>query len=205
MRSSGKPLFEPRQLMRVDSWQAVVSGAGPDAQSILRQLMAAVAQPPSPDFRSRLERIWYWGLDTKEEREQIVLTFGRGILFCQIYPYGRDLYIGWDAHLNKGTWLEKSVASGVDKTTRRLTEFKSITQGIQVITEYDVSDLSCLIEWAHLQLERIVKAYLAHRQIDQEIDFKILRGDRQNLTTSETADSGSKGFVKRLRNRAANP
>ena len=63
----------------------------------------------------RAERIWYWGLDGKEERDQFVVTVGRGIVFCQVYGYGEDVYIGWDGHLNRGQWVEEVVASGIHK------------------------------------------------------------------------------------------
>jgi hypothetical protein len=200
VRTSGKPMFEPRLLIRVDSWQAVVTGAGIDSQRIYQQFMATLANSPGAGFNARVERIWYWGLDTKEEREQIVITFGRGIVFCQIHPYGDDLYVSWDGHLNKGTWVEQSVKTGIDRATNCLTEIRAVTPGSQGLSEYDVTDLSCLIEWVHLRIVQIVKDYLARKQIDQEIDFQIQRGNRQNLTqTAGGPPASAKGFVRRVR------
>jgi len=201
VRSSGKPLFEPRNLSRIDSWQTVISGAGADSQLIRQRFLEAIANPPNPHFRSTVERIWYWGLDTKEEREQIMLTFNRAVLFAQIYPYGRELYVGWDAHLNRGTWVEKTITSGIDRETGRLTHINTVVHGSQALTEYDVSDVSCLTEWAHAQLVRICKAYMAERRIDQEIDFKIIRGERQGIVgqSGDQPAAPATSFVKRLR------
>jgi hypothetical protein len=205
VRSSGKPLFEPRNLQRVDSWQTVVSGAGIDAAIVRQRFLDAIEDPPSQNFRCTYERIWYWGLDTKEEREQVILTLGRAILFAQIYGYGRDLYVGWDAHLNNGTWVEKTLATGIDSTTGRLTRINTVVQGWQRLTEYDVSDVSCLTEWAHSQLVRIIKRYMEERRIDQEIDFKIIRGERQGMTaaTQESVGKRAGGLIQRIRNRAS--
>ena len=98
---------------------------------------------PNEKFRSRIERVWYWGLDGKEEREQIVLTSGRGVVFCQIYQYGDDLYVGWDGHVNIGQWVEQAVATGIDRATRKPTVLKAVVSGTQQPSEYDVMDLSC--------------------------------------------------------------
>jgi len=202
VRSSGKPLFEPRNLQRVDSWQTVISDAGADADLVRHRFLEAIGNPPDPSFRSNIERIWYWGLDTKEEREQITLSVKRAVLFAQIYQYGRELYVGWDGHLNRGTWVEKTLATGIDKETGRLVHINTVVQGYQVLTEYDVSDVSCLIEWAHAQLVRIVKNYMAERRIDQEIDFKITRGERQGIAGQTDQSARGAGFVKRLRTAA---
>lgn len=133
-------------------------------------------------FYHHIERIWYWGLDGTEEREQIVLTLNRGIFFCHIHKYGRELYIGWDAHLNNGQWVEKKVTDGIHVTTGDLVRTNTVVPGTQPITEYDINDLNCLIEWTHGQLVQLLKEFMAEKKIDQEVDFKILRGDRQTLT-----------------------
>ena len=204
VRSSGKPVFEPRNLSLVDNWQTVVTGAGVDAELVRRRFMDAMSNPPSPHFRFAVERIWYWGLDTKEEREQIVLTFNRAVFFAKIFQYGRELYVGWDSHLNRGTWIEKTIASGMDTETGRLAQINTVVPAVQVLTEYDLSDVSCLTEWAHAQIVRIVKNFLEERRIDQEIDFKIVRGERQGIVGDSASAAGKPGggFIKRLRGAA---
>ena len=178
----GKPDGEPRFLMRVDSWQTVIFGIG-DRESLFRsRFLAQLESPPTERFRWHAERVWYWGLDGKEEREQIVLSFGRGLVYCQIYQYGKDLYIGWDGSINYGQWVEKQVVRGIDKKTRRLTSIMSVNPGTQTVSEYDLIDLNCLMEWTHAQLVKLAKDFISELKIDQEIDFKILRGDRQGIT-----------------------
>lgn len=201
VRSIGKPLFEPRNLKVVDAWQTVISGAGADAEVLRRRFLDAVADPPSPHFRSAVERIWYWGLDGKEEREQMVLSFNRAIFFAQIYRYGSELYIGWDSHVNRGTWVEKTITTGIDRDTGRVAQVNTVISGYQNVNEYDLSDVSCLTEWAHAQLVRIIKRYMEERRIDQEIDFKIIRGERQGVIDTEQRKPAG-GFIKRMREAA---
>ncbi len=72
-----------------------------------------------------------------------------------------------------------------------------VTPGTQLNTEYDVIDLNCLMEWTHAQLVRLLKDLMQEKKIEQEIDFTILRGQRQGL--SPTSDGKRKaGFVREL-------
>jgi hypothetical protein len=190
VRSSGRPEGEPRDLLRVDSWQAVISGLGPDGATLRARFLKALEVPVTQNFRHCVERIWYWGLEGKEEREQLVLTLGRGILFCQIHQYNQELYVGWDAHLNRGQWVEQTVTKGLDREANCLIHVNTVVPGRQFVTEYDLHDLNCLIEWAHAKLTKIVKELMEERKIDQEIDFKIQRGERQNLTGGTEAAEG---------------
>ena len=122
--SSGKPMAEPREFRAVDSWHAVVPGLGPDA-ALLRQRMAALLEKaPIRDIRFWDEDIARWGLDGHVERNQLILTLHRGWVFCQIYAYDNELFVGWDAHLNVGQWTEKPIAwahAGDRVPTRRST------------------------------------------------------------------------------------
>lgn len=182
VRSQGKPRREPRSLSRVDSWQTVIFGAGAEAADFRRRFGEALQTGPTERFSCTAETVWYWGVDGKEEREQLVLTAGRGVVFCQIYQYGNDLYVGWDGHVNYGQWAEKTIASGIDKKLGLPVAVSTVVPGTQSISEYDVIDLSCLMEWTHAQLANLAKRLLEELKIDQEIDFNILRGERQGLT-----------------------
>jgi hypothetical protein len=119
------------------------------------------------------------------ERTQIVLTLRRAWVFCQIYAYDAELYVGWDAHLNSGQWVEKTVATGLDKATGDLTNVNTVESGWQPLSEYDLIDLNCLSEWIHARLVQLVQRLMDEREIDQEIDFKIIRGDRASATRSD--------------------
>lgn len=186
--SSGKPKAEPRRLVLIDSWQAMISGLGADGDVLRDRFLGVLAASPIADSAYHIEKIWYWGLDGIVEREQIVITLRRGIVFCHIYRYDRELYVGWDAHLNAGQWVEKTVAKGKSRATGEHTTVKSVESGVQRLTEYDLIDVSCLSEWIHNQLVQMVQRLMKERQIDQEIDFKIIRGNRQDVAGMDNAE-----------------
>jgi hypothetical protein len=185
VRSAGKPLAEPRFLSYLDAWQTVIFDAGADAARIRDQVLALLRHADRQRFTCAVERIWHWGLDGKAEREQIVLRHGRGLVFCQIYGYGSDLYVGWDAHLNVGTWTEKRVASGIDRGTGERVALMAVEPATQPAGEYDLVDLNCLLEWTHAQIAKVLKQYVKEREIDQEIDFTIIRGNRKDATRTD--------------------
>src|SRR5262245_28961486 len=198
VRTIGRPPGEPRTLRRVDSWQTVVWDLGDEHGVVRRRLMEELRQCPLDRLRFATEMIWYWGLDGLEEREQIVVTFGRGILFAQIYPYGKDVYVGWDAHLNLGQWVEKQLERGIDRSTGVPTTINSLVAGFQQPSEYDVIDLNCLVEWTHAKIVQILKQLMAERKIEQEVDFKILRGERQRLTDAQGGGERPAGIRRRF-------
>jgi hypothetical protein len=201
VRNSGRPVEEPRHLRYLDAWQTVLFDAHADAGLVKRRVLELCNVPQEKQLAMAVERIWYWGLDGKIEREQIVLRRGRGVVYCQIYGYGSDLYVGWDAHLNVGTWLEKTVASGIDRKSGQRVRLTTVTHADQPTTEYDLADLNCLLEWTHAQVTKVVKQYTEERKIDQEIDFTIIRGDRQYTTRG--ADGKRKSLKDRFLRRAA--
>ena len=83
-------------------------------QDVRDRLFKRLGEGSNWNIQSRVENISYLTPDGKQERQQIVLSQGRGAVFCQIYPYGDDLYIGWDAYLNYGQWVERAFARGYD-------------------------------------------------------------------------------------------
>jgi hypothetical protein len=64
-------------------------------------------------------------LDGIVELDQVTVSLRRALLFRQIYGYGDELYVGWDAHLNTSQWVEKRLRTGRHKETGELTEVKS--------------------------------------------------------------------------------
>jgi hypothetical protein len=196
--SAGKPQAEPRSLRRMDSWQTVISGLGSEAAAVRTEFLALLSGPPITGLRSWSEDVWYWGLDGPVEREQIILVLRRAWLFVQVYDYDNELYIGWDAHLNAGQWVEKTVQTGVHRATHKLTKVNQVVPGVQVLTEYDVIDANSLLEWTHRQLVQIVKRLMDERKIDQEIDFQILREARAPLT-AQPAEPLQKRLLRRVK------
>jgi hypothetical protein len=185
-QNPGKPLQEPRNLHRLDSWQTLVFEIGPEVGNVRQEILAELRKGSNSGFLVETERIWYLGLDGKEERDQIVARFRRGIAFIQIYAYGQDLFVGWDAHINSGAWLEKEVARGFQNG--RMVSLRTIVSGSQPYTEYDLFDTNCLVEWVHGTVVKIVKRKMAYHRIDQEVDFKIIRGERKADTSVAAAE-----------------
>jgi hypothetical protein len=207
--TTAKPYEEPRLILPFDYWHTVLFDMADECQNLRERFIKILEKFPSDRFDWKKEKISYLGLDTLEERDQYVLTFNRGILFVHIHQYGDGLYIGWDAYLNFGNWVETQLATGVHRENGRLTSVQSIIPGDHFICEYDLADLNCLIEWSHGNLTKMIKEFLAEKKIDQEIDFKILRGDRErvfagqrsgkNLTFDSARGERTKSFSIRER------
>lgn len=189
--SSPRPLTEPRVLSLVDSWQTVVHGLGANAPMLREALLRRVNESPLTGVRAEVECPWLWGLDGIVEREQIAITFGRSLLFCQLYGYDDELYVGWTAHLNSGKWMEKQAATGLHLTTGEPVRVMELVAGTQFLSEYDRNDANTLIEWTHALLTSMIQRLMEERKIDQEVDFKIIRGARDSFATG--AGSGGVG------------
>jgi hypothetical protein len=186
-RTVATPEGEPRSLRLVDHWEALIVGLGDGLSEAQMRLLERVKGAPLERLRHHSEEIWYHGLDQLEVREQVVLEHGRGIVFVHVYRYGKDLFVGWDAHLNEARWVEQTLASGIDRATGELVALNTVVSGTQPNTEYDLIDLSTLIEWTHAQLVQVVKQLMEERRIDQEVDFTIQRGQRQGLVNAPAA------------------
>jgi hypothetical protein len=184
--SSGKPEAEPRILLRMDSWQALLIGLGPERDAVHDAVVAELKQNADASWSIADERIWYWGVDGKEERQQTVVSFRSALAFVHFNAYGDDLYVAWDAHINRGTWTEKPVGRGTSAETGALCEVHTIAPAHRtVVSEYDVSDANCVLERVHAVITRVLRRKLAEHRLDQEIDFTIVRERRAGLTGGE--------------------
>jgi hypothetical protein len=192
----GRPAAEPRTLRLVDNWQTVTNGLGQQWQDVRERLFRRLTEGLAFEIKSRLETISYLTPDGRQERQQLVLSQGRGIVFCHVYPYGDDLYVGWDAHLNYGQWVEQAVATGFDKTLHVPAVINTVVPGTARATEYDLIDLNSLTEWTHSRIVQVVRQVMAERKLDQEIDFKIVRGERQSLLRDQQAPATKRLFSR---------
>src|SRR5262249_13616950 len=145
------------------------------------------------------ERIWYPGVDGKVEREQIVCTFRRAIGFAHVEAYGDDLFIGWDTHVNTGTWVEETLQRGVDRATGKVVLANRLVPWKQTPNEYDITDVNFLTEWLHACVVRVVRLKMEEHKIDQEIDFTIQRESRKDALIETQPSEGIRGLVSRLR------
>jgi hypothetical protein len=179
--NSGRPEGQPRRLRTADSWSGLLPGIGRQQGEARQRFITALRSSAGEKREIRMETISYVTPTGKREREQIVLTEGRAILFCHIYAYEEDLLIGWDAHLNIGEWTEKKLAQGIHRALRTKVVVNTVVPGTVTPNEYDLIDLNGLTDWAHSNLVRIVKQLIAEHKLDEEIDLTIVRGERQSL------------------------
>jgi hypothetical protein len=179
IRSAGRPELQPRMLRLYDSWQAVLFGAAASASGLRQRFLTVLNLAPIEGFNASTERIGYRVLDESVFCEHIVLTRRRAIIYCQIYEFGSDLYVGWQSFLNQGRWIEKLPGERVvDRTTGRRVEVRAVVPGSEGLCEYDHADSNCLTEWTHAKIVMLTKQLMKELAIDQEIDFKIVRGGR---------------------------
>ena len=180
--SSGRPQADPRIMLRMDSWQALLIGLGAERDAVHDAVVAELKSNADASWSVAEEKIWYWGLDGKEERQQTVVSFRSALAFLHFTAYGSDLYVAWDAHINRGTWTEKPVGRGTSAETGALCEVHTIAPAHRTVSEYDVSDANCVLERVHAVITRVLRRKLAEHRLDQEIDFNIVREQRAGLT-----------------------
>ena len=189
----GRPEAEPRSLRLVDSWQTVIGGLGAAWTEARERLHAQLNESQVPGIKTRLENISYLTPDGKQEREQIALHLGRGVVFCHFYPYGDDRYVGWEAFMNYGAWEEFVIARGYDRRLRKPVVINNVRPVSAMVTEYDLIDLNAVTEWTHTRLVNVLRRLVAEHKIDQEIDFQIMRGERQSLLKTEGTPDRTRG------------
>jgi hypothetical protein len=182
--NTGKPAEDPRSLVRMDSWQVTLADLGERRESVLKAILQELQQRQPPGVALRSEWIGYASVDSKIEREQLVASFRRAIAFLRLESYGRDLYLGWDSHVNAGVWQEQDIGQGLDRETGSPVVARRVVQGWQAPSEYDISDANFLTEWLHACVVSVVKLQIAEYRIDQEIDFTIQRESRSDALRS---------------------
>jgi hypothetical protein len=182
--NTGKPAEDPRSLARMDSWQVTLADLGERREAVLKAILQELQQRCPPGVALRSEWIGYASVDSKVEREQQVASFRRAIAFLRLESYGRDLYLGWDSHVNAGVWQEQDIGHGLDRETGRPVVARRVVRGSQALSEYDISDGNFLTEWVHACVVSVVKQQLAEYRIDQEIDFTVQRESRNDALRS---------------------
>jgi hypothetical protein len=188
--TASQPVVPPRDLGLVDSWHAVVAGLGRDWENVKRRLVASLAAGQSMGAECRPEIYGYRTPNGYEERERLVVSKGQGLVHLHIYPFGDDMFVGWQACLNWARWAETvpvatRVADGLE------TQFVEIRPGGYIPNQFDLIDLNSLSEFVHRRLERELKAILKEKAIDQEIDFQIIRGDRDRALDKSRHGEGA--------------
>jgi hypothetical protein len=194
----GRPIAEPRSLQLVDSWQTIICDLGSDWEGVRTRLFRRLTEGRDFKINPRLENISYLTPDGKQIRQQLVLSQGRGIVFCHAYAYGKDMYVGWEAYLNYGQWRERQLSTGFGQKLQCPVIINTVVPGSYVPNEYDLIDLNGLTEWAHTRVVQVLKQVIAEHKLDQEIDFKITqRGPRGTLISREEIDKERRPLFRR--------
>lgn len=183
-----QPSRSPRKEYIVDSWQICVPNAGNENfYSFRRRLHDALRQFGS-EVEYNLEFHQFFTPRGFEERERLVLTKGQGNLHVHIHPFGTGAFVGWDSYLNWARWGEtKPVSSTV--RNRKLIEYCSIAVSPHIPSEIDLMELNALAETAHRTLVGEIKSFLKEKEIEADLDFKIIRGDRSKALTAGREDT----------------
>lgn len=182
--TSACPPRPPRRLRQLDSWQVVVRDLGLMRESVIDRLESSLAERMSgaeEPVTIRRENIWYEGVTGKVERQQLTASLRRAIVFVRIYQYGPDLFVGWDAHVNLNSWKDKAIEKGHRASDGLRVHLVGVATEYRPVNEYDLTDANFLLEAVHAHLTSLLKDVLHEREIDQEIDFAIVRESRQTL------------------------
>ncbi|MGC4080067.1 MAG: hypothetical protein QM702_24065 [Rubrivivax sp.] len=193
------PPRPPRSLRGLDSWQAVVRDLGPQREAIVERLEAVLRERLTDNEEPvavRREDIWYDGADGKVERQQLTVSLRRAIVFIRIYRYGADLFVGWDAHVNVNCWAEKRLETGHRASDGVKVQLIGVQARAHSINEYDITDANFLLEATHVHLVSLLRQVLREHEIDQELDFTIVRESRQALVSAAQSEGRRRMFSR---------
>jgi hypothetical protein len=191
-----QPTVPPRNPGMVDSWHAVVAEIGRDFAAARDRLVATLkAEEGVAGLTCQMETYGYRTPNGYEERERLVVSKGQCFVHVHIYPFSDDLFVGWDAYLNWAKWDETAPVSRKAQSGMTI-EFRELRQGFYVPNQFDLIDLNSLSELVHRRLEREIKAMIKERGIDQDIDFRIIRGDRDVALDQSRRGQGASGKSK---------
>jgi hypothetical protein len=184
-----QPELPPRHLGLVDSWHAVVAELGRDFATVRERLIKSVTAETEPGATAQLETYTHRAPNGYEQRERLVLGKDQGMVHVHIYQFGHDVFVGWHAYLNWAQWGETNPVSMKVRKGQEV-EFRDVRPSVYIPNQFDLIDLSSLSEFVHRRLERELKAMLKEKAIEQEIDFKVIRGDR-DLALDESRHKGT--------------
>ncbi len=181
-----QPLFDPRSTGLVDSWHAVIAGLGADYDAIRARLVARL-QADESGTTCREETYGYRVPNGFKLRNRFVVAKYQAYIYVHFYRFGDDMFVGWQAFLNWAQWGETAAVSQKVERGRQV-EFRELRQASYVPSHVDIVELNALSERVHRKLESELKAILKEKAIDQEIDFKVIRGDRESALDKSKHD-----------------
>jgi hypothetical protein len=173
-----QPVRCPRRERLIDTWHVSVPDAGDDFDAF-KQRIYAVARATDQGVHGGVEIHENPTPRGFESRERLVLTMGQATLHVHVQRFGRDAFVGWDSHLNWRRWAEGDIESRT-VVDRSAVEYRTLKVGIHVPTEFDLMEANVLSETTHLRIVNEIKSFLKEREIEADLDFRIIRGDRAN-------------------------
>ncbi len=166
----------PRREYCIDSWHVSVPCAGEPFDDFKQRIYRA-AQAVEQGVEATIEVHQSITPRGVEERERIVLGMGQATLHVHVYRFGSDAFVGWDSHLNWNRWAEGDVVSSTVANKCKV-EYKALQVGLHVPSDFDLMEANVLTETTHRRLVNEIKSFLKEREIEADLDFRIIRGDR---------------------------
>jgi len=176
-----QPLQTPRREFIVDNWQVSVPEAGVDFASFQGRIHEALRMM-GPEIEFSFETYQTRTPRGFESRERLVITKGQGNVHVHTQPFGRDAFVGWDSYLNWARWGETEPISKVVRDGNRIL-YRSLVAGAHIPSKFDLMELGALAETTHRIIVREIKAFLKEKEIEADLDFQIVRGDRSRALT----------------------
>jgi len=186
-----RPTIPPRYLIMLDSWHAVIPDLGPMSGDLFGKIFSKLSGLGAAGVTAEVERYGFRTPNGFDERDRIVVSKGQGVAHIHVYDFGKDLFVGWDSYANWAQWQETPAISA-RRDAGVITEYRSLEPGVYIPNQFDLIDLNSLAELVHRDITRLVKAAMEEHKIDQEIDFSIIRGDRDRVLDSANFDRLSK-------------
>ncbi len=190
-----QPEEPPRSLRLLDSWHTSLAGLAGQAGDLRARLTETLGQ-----IDGVLVRFETYGSRTPngfEQRDRLVAVKGQAVVYVHVQPFRDDLFLGWDAFLNWSVWGETApVSSRVEDGA--VTQFRSLAPAGYRPTDLDLMDVNALCEIVHRRMEQETRRLVAAHEIDLEIDFEVLRGDRGRALEARDAPAERGGFLSRL-------
>lgn len=174
-----RPRFPPMDIFPVDSWSIVLRDIGQQATLSEKRFIDELENSSDDALQIVKENYTQSSSTGFEQRERVVVVKGQAVVHLHVYKYGSDLYVGWVSYLNWADW-----GDGKKKFSKRffdtLIEYRDLVPSAYVPNHFDLIDLSSLSEFVHWRVEKIVKILIEENKIDQEVDFHVIRGDRDD-------------------------
>jgi hypothetical protein len=186
-----RPRTPPRRLSLVDSWHTVVPDLGPQVLDLGRRIDQGLQPLETSGVEVERETYAFRGPNGIEQRERLVVSKGQAIAHVHAYRFGSDVFIGWESYLNWAKWTETTPV-WKNATMTGITEYRGLASGFYLPNQFDLIDLNSLTEVVHQRVTAIVKRMMEEHRIDREIDFSILRGDRDLALDKDRFDRRSK-------------